>query len=205
MRRPILAIAPVCVVTLAGSAQGATVFFDNFNAENGGVGVLNYNGFANWTVTRQSVDLIGNGFFDFFPGNGLYVDLDGSTGSAGRMESVGINLAAGTYEFSFDLAGSQRGDAPFNTVNLGIELGVLSDTIMLASAVPFTSYSYLFTINAATTVNIVFDHLGGDNIGLLLDNVRIATADPVIPAPLASLLAGAGLFGAMGVRRRAYR
>ena len=56
------------------SANAGVIFSDNFNAENGGTGVLNYNSFNNWTVTDGTVDLIGNGFFDFYPGNGLYVD-----------------------------------------------------------------------------------------------------------------------------------
>jgi hypothetical protein len=198
MRTTMLVLAPICLAAAGGHSVAATVFFDDFNAENGGTGVLNYNGFANWTVTRQSVDLIGNGFFDFFPGNGLYVDLDGSSGSAGRIESIALNLGAGSYEFSFDLAGSQRPGGP-NTVDLSIEVGVLADTITLDAFDTLSSYTYFFTLNSAMTVNIVFDHLGGDNIGLILDNVHLQ----VIPTPLASLIAGAGLFGVVGVRRRA--
>lgn len=40
-------------------------------------GALAYCGFQNWKV-EGSVDLLGNGFFDLLPGNGLYVDLVGS-------------------------------------------------------------------------------------------------------------------------------
>jgi hypothetical protein len=43
--------------------------------------------FANWVIGRGTVDLIGNGYFDYFPGYGLYVDLDGSNFQASRMES----------------------------------------------------------------------------------------------------------------------
>ena len=78
-------VAAGSVATLAlafGSidrAQAATFSFsDNFNAENGTVAALGYNSFANWNVTTNDVDLIGNGSFDFFPGNGLYVDLNGA-------------------------------------------------------------------------------------------------------------------------------
>lgn len=197
MRTTMLVLAPICLAAAGGHSVAATVFFDDFNSENGGSGALNYNGFANWTVTRQSVDLIGNGFFDFFPGNGLYVDLDGSSGSAGRIESIALNLSAGSYAFSFDLAGSQRPGGP-NTVDLGLEIGVLADTITLNSNDAFSTYTYFFSLNSATSVNIVFDHMGGDNIGLILDNVLLQT----IPTPVASLIAGAGLFGVMGVRRR---
>lgn len=42
-------------------------------------GELNYTGFANWDVIQNTVDLCGNGFFDLLPGNGLYVDMNGTT------------------------------------------------------------------------------------------------------------------------------
>lgn len=107
---------------------------DNFNGENGGVGVLNYGGFANWTVGSGTVDLIGNGFFDFYPGNGLYVDLYGSTSDAGVLTSMALNLGPGTYTLQFVLAGSTRGDT--NSVN--VSLGALfNETFTLASSDPF--------------------------------------------------------------------
>ena len=46
---------------------------------------LNYNSFSQFSVTNGTVDLIGNGFFDFYPSQGRYVDLDGSTGNAGLL------------------------------------------------------------------------------------------------------------------------
>ena len=68
-------------------AQAATFSFtDNFSSENGGVAQLAYTGFANWNVTAADVDLIGNGNFDFFPGNNLYVDLNGSAPGQIRSE-----------------------------------------------------------------------------------------------------------------------
>ena len=50
---------------MAGSSQAAILLTDNFDGENGGVGSLNYNSFANWNVTGGTVDLIGNGYFEF--------------------------------------------------------------------------------------------------------------------------------------------
>lgn len=172
-------------------ANANVVFSDNFNSENGGVGVLNYTGFANWTVSGGAVDLIGNGFFDFFPANGLYVDLDGSQNNAGIMTS--ILVAPGKYIFSFDLAGSQRGDT--NTVN--VSFGDYAEAITLASSVPFTTYTKTVNVTALSNT-IVFDHAGGDNIGLLLDNVSVST----VPLPSALVLLGSGLVGLMGLRRR---
>jgi len=115
----------LCVLILilgAGSTVSATpIFVDNFNTENEGVGVLDYSGFDNWTVTDGTVDLIGNGFYDYFPSNGLYVDMDGSTNNAGLMTS-NFSLGAGEYILQFDLAGNQRlpaRDAVWVQVDLG--------------------------------------------------------------------------------------
>ena len=38
------------------SAQAVTLISDNFDLENGGVGTLNYTGFANWNVFDGSND-----------------------------------------------------------------------------------------------------------------------------------------------------
>ncbi|MEZ5560441.1 MAG: hypothetical protein R3E86_18090 [Pseudomonadales bacterium] len=65
------AMVAIAAISLAGAANAAIIFSDNFDGENGGVGALNYNSFAHWTVLDGTVDLIGNGFFDFLPGNGL--------------------------------------------------------------------------------------------------------------------------------------
>jgi hypothetical protein len=173
---------------IPGSAT--VVFSDDFNSENGGGSALNYSSFANWTVTSGTVDLIGNGFYDFFPANVLYVDLDGSTMQAGRMETK-TSFGPGSYVLSFDLAGSQRGNP--NTVN--VYFGGLVDSITLEYTVPFTTYTYNVTL--AAPGSIVFDHLGGDYEGLLLDNVVVQ----VVPLPPTLLLLGSGLLGLVSWRR----
>ena len=87
MRR-MFGLLVVLIGLAAGRVDAAVIFSDNFDGENGGVGALNYTGFANFSVSNGLVDLIGNGFFDFLPGNGLYVDLDGSTSDAGVLTKV---------------------------------------------------------------------------------------------------------------------
>lgn len=192
----------VCAVVVAGllatQAMAATVVFsDDFNAANGGVGVLNYNGFAQWTVSGGTVDLIGNGYFDFLPGNGLYVDMDGSTGNAGKMTSVNIALASGLYELSFDLAGNHRNGAQ-ETVIVEVNLGsLLSENFSLAMNDPFTTFTRQFSVAVPTIVNLSFEGVGGDNIGMLLDNVAVT----VVPLPAAAW-AGLSLIGGIAVRRR---
>ena len=167
-----ITLAMVCAAALAtfGSARAATVFSDNFNTENGGVGQLNYANFANWNVTSGSVDLLGNGFFDFIPGNGLYVDMDGSTNQAGTIVSKRV-FAPGDYTLSFDLAGSERG--PEGTVT--VQFGSLNQTIDLSSNTAFTLETFNVTIADPGQVAISFASDTPGDEGALLDNISLTT------------------------------
>lgn len=202
MKYPVrnLIIAAALACASAGAAQAAPVFSDNFNAENAGVGALNYSGFANWNVTAGSVDLIGNGYFDFLPGNGLYVDMNGSTGQGGTISTRTI-FAPGAYTVSFDFAGSHRGPNGIVTV----ALGDLSQVINLGSAAGFTSFSYNVNVATAGALNLSFaSGIPGGNVGGLLDNVTVSTRQPgTVPEPAALLLLGSGLVALGWARRRA--
>ena len=134
------------------------------------VGAYNFNGFSNWNVTRGLVNLFGNGYQDYFPAHGLYVDLDGGTYSRGRLESkTTFNLTPGQYQLQFDLAASQRGDANSVTVSLGT---LYQETFTLAGNQPFGTITRTIRVSAAASATLVFDHTAG-NSGLLLDNVQL--------------------------------
>lgn len=202
--RPILVLLSISLAMASPSFAGVIVF-DDFNSENGGVGQLNYSGFANWTVTGGTVDLIGNGFFDFLPGNGLYIDMDGSTGNAGLMTST-FSLPAGTYTLEYDVAGSHRGST--DSMNVAVEFGSFSHTVTLPSAAPFTHEVWLVTVSEPFVASLSFEGVGGDNVGLLLDNVKISSGSappPSVPEPATLLLLGAGLAGVGGVAWRRQR
>jgi hypothetical protein len=173
MKRLVSALCGLLALTLVGQSNATTIFSDDFNSENGGIGVFNYNFFANWSVSGGTVDLIGSpGFFDFFPQNGLYVDLDGTSFQTGTLTSIGIPVAPGNYMLSFLLAGSQRGDV--NTVQVNVSGGLASSTYTLASNVPLTLQTMPFTVLAPTTINLSFHNEGiSNNIGLILDNVTL--------------------------------
>ena len=132
------AFAAVATLALGSAAQAAPIYADNFNANAVGLNIAP----AGWTVAGGTVDLIGNGFADFLPGNGVYVDLDGSTSQAGLLASPTLNLTGGvTYTATFDLAGSHRGSTETGTVTFGSA----SLAYSLASAAGFAGLSLSFT------------------------------------------------------------
>ena len=178
----------------AGSVQAATLtsFNDDFNSETLG---LNYNGFANWNVSNGTVDLIGTpGAFPLCGGSKC-VDLDGSTSNAGDLQTKD-DFAVGTYELSFRLAGNQRRTSANDGVL--VTFGDLSESFSKAAFDPFELITRIVTLGS--TDFLTFSHAGGDNIGLLLDDVQISA----VPLPAALPLYGAGmaLLGFLGWRRK---
>lgn len=191
----------VCLICtlLTNQGIGNVIFFDDFNSENGGNYQLNYSSFSNWSVTEGTVDLIGVGSpWNWFPSNGLYVDMDGSTGNAGKMISTAtLDLQPGFYLLSFDLAGNQRNTSP-EEVAVEVNMGnLLAKTYNMNRDDPFQTFSESFYVNSLTSVSLSFEGLGGDNVGMLLDNVKLSC----IPAPGAILLGSIGI-GLVGYLRR---
>jgi hypothetical protein len=182
---------------VCANAYASIIFQDNFNAENGGTGALNYNSFANWAVSQGTVDLIGGiNFFDFYPGNGLYVDLDGSTSAAGLFETQSsFLLQPGAYTLEFLLGGSQRGDTNLVTVALG---SLYNDTFTVNSSDPLALRTIPINVATPTSAILSFQNAGGDNVGAILDNVKIST----IPEPASLSLFGLGILGLFGLRRK---
>jgi hypothetical protein len=161
-----------------GAANAQTILLsDNFNTEYGGFAQLNYNNFINWNV-NGNVDLIGNGNNDFLPGNGLYVDMNGTPGPGELVSKQDFSLLPGiTYTLAFDLAGSQRGFEDTVDVSIG---NAYSSSFSLASSTPFVLETIPITVATPTSVNLSFQSLAGDNadIGLLLDNVSLVQNSP---------------------------
>lgn len=177
------------LLALPLSSQATTVFSDDFESDTTATNQTTFNG--GWSVLSGSVDLIGNGFFDFIPGNGKYVDLDGSSSLAGGFDKQ-VSLAASTkYTLSFDLAGSQRGD----TNMVDVFFGTTSANYTLNSSDPFSTYTLSFITNGAADYQIFFKNNGGDNIGALLDNVKVDVSAVPLPAALPLLTTALGLFG----------
>ena len=195
-----LAAAMFCAAFSAMGAS-ASVLPNDFDSENGGTGVLNYAGFANFTVATGSVDLIGNGYFDSFTGNGLYVDLAGSTGAFGAVKT-NTTYAAGSYLVTLGLGGTI-----YNGITDGamVSWGTGSADFILPGLAAST-YTFQVTLSSPTQFTIADDGLSGNaNIGATLFGLSVEPANSQIPAPepLTLSLFGAGLLGAGVMRRRA--
>jgi len=156
-------------------------------------GKLDYNAFINWTVEGGHVDLIGPGLFDLLPGNGLYVDLAGSSTPAyGTLTSRStFALTAGdSYRLAVDLAGNQRLDAQPYSVRLRVyymngsnQVDLLNQTVVINDYLqPFQTYAFSFVAPAAVNATITIQEVGEPDqtgrppvdqfFGLLLDNVK---------------------------------
>jgi hypothetical protein len=198
----IAATAFLAAATVSQASYAGVVLSDNFDTAVPGPDQLNWSGDTHFNSTSPpgSVDLIGTGgIFDFLPGHGAYVDLDGSSGSgndpAGQITSI-LSFAAGTYTIAFDLAGNQRGAASQETV---VSLGGFSQAITLASGLGFATHTYTFT--TATGGNLKFTETGpSDQQGNLLDNI-VLTAVPE-PSTWAMMILGFFGVGFMAYRRK---
>ncbi len=184
----------------ATSANAAGVFSDNFDSY---AYQLNWVPPSSvWTVSTGSVDLIGETtsgtYFDFYPGNGGYVDLDGSTGAAGTLQTA-QSFGPGTYTLSFDLGGNALGNPAATTT---ITLGNWSMSLTLASGSLYQPYTSTFTTTGGN-LSFADDIAGNQNIGNILDNVALSSASGVPEASTWAMMAlGFAGLGFAGFRAR---
>jgi len=172
-------------------ANATILLSDNFNREDQRNPVLCFTAacshLGNWDVKKGSVDLIGvNSAFDFQPGHGLYIDLDGSGTGPGKLVSKKVfSLQPGNYTLLYDLAGSFRGDTNKVIVSLG---NLYNESFTLPSNSPFQTIKRNINVPTATNASLVFDHFDispptFDTFGLLLDNVKLYSSDPRVKNP----------------------
>jgi len=178
-----------------GTAHAVTSFSSNFE-EDLGPSVLNYNGFTNWDVTVQSVDLIHEPGFGILCQDTMCLDTNGSTGHGGTVTTK-VSFDPGTYLVKFDISGNQRGGA---TDSLSLIFGSLIDTFFKDSADPFETITRIVTIGVSSTLSFAAPGTDTDNIGIILDNVSVSAVP--LPAALPLFATAVGGMGLLGWRRR---
>lgn len=160
-------------------------------------GVSNWAGWINWDVIQGVVDVLGNGFYDVLPGNGLYMDLRGSPVIGGNYDTPIIrsknafSLNSGhVYRVSLDLAANQVVDRS-DTVTLRVLAGavvVLTQTISLPDYTqPIHTYAFSFTAPSDMSVKIEISQsnntgtdLSETQAGVLLMRVRLEDTTDII-------------------------
>ena len=206
-KRALISILSFFFISCVQGVQAAPVvlFTDDFESEAVTIltSHLNYSAFENWNVVDGAVDLIYSPNFGIeCAGTGRWcVDLDGTTNNAGRLESRSVfTLSPGiTYTLTFDISGNQR-NAGTDSMTFGLTDGatdIFSDTIIKAGTDPFETVTRYVTVASATNAVLFFDHAGGDQFGMILDNVTLTA----IPVPAAIWLFGSGLLGLVVVSR----
>lgn len=203
MRKLITIAAATAALALGAPVQATTVLSDTFDSYALGTSVTSLG--TTWTVTGPGdVDVIGDGYFDFLPNNGRYIDLGGSNGALGTLRSV-QTFAAGNYVLSFSLAGTQRVAADTTLISLGN----WSTSIALPTMAGFSTYSFSFATNGGqlsfgeSLQSAPSFYTPGQlaNTGNLLDNVVLSTAAVPEPSTWALMIAGFAVVG-FGLRRR---
>lgn len=186
-------LAAAALVAVATGANAGVVFSDNFDSDTQGLDKTP----TGWALTGTGdVDIIGaGGAFDLIPGNGNYVDLDGSDGFAGHLSTTLSGTAAGTYTATFELGGNHR-DGTTDLVT--VTFGGTTEVISVGPTSPFT-IGTITTTSAGGDLTLGF-HDGRDgNVGALLDDVSVSA----VPEPTNVALMMAGLLGlGFAARRR---
>lgn len=196
MIRSVLAAATLSIA-LAGAAQAATVVFsDNFDTETAGTNAT----LTNWDITAGSIDVIPVGPNFNWYGPGQYVDLNGSTRQAGRIETTNpLALVVGkAYTISFDY-GNNKNSNGVEQLTFGIDGKTW--VIDIPGAIPSLisiAQNFVYAGGSATLFFADTGNTPGDNGGPILDNVAVST----VPLPAGGLLLLAGLGGLAALRRR---
>jgi hypothetical protein len=198
------------VLVLAGTSLAApTVLFeDDFDNQTPGLNATP----SEWAVFGGQVDIVGAGsqgtLADVLPGNGYYIDLDGSAGAAGWLVSnQGFTFASGVlYTVTFSLAGNNAvsGASGTDEVMFGLSGVGGMQSWQVQQGDPFQTVSYDF-LGDGTVQSLVFCNSDGfynasgdrDWAGPKIDNVVLTEHTPCAPTPGAVLLGnlGAGLVG----------
>jgi hypothetical protein len=194
-------------VALVSPAKATIYLSENFDNVAQGLNASNVG--SNFTVTNGAVDVIGAGSFDFYPGNGNYIDLDGSMTLLGTIGSV--SFGPGSYHLTFDV-GSYTYQGQYITEQIRVSLGDFSATftpLVDSSWTPGAPFQHVvldFTTTIAGSLTFAaYNPVNpgqGTNVGPILDNIVLASAVPEASTWAMMILGFAGI-GFFAYRRKA--
>lgn len=165
-----------------------------------------------WTV-YGNVDVVANGTYNLTCPSNNCLDLDGSSSTAGTIESSMFSFLAGdVLRFQFDVSGNQRGGMdtffaylyfsgsltisslesqadgavewlPSGTFNNGLALVPAQNSGQLATGYPWTTWYAEFTLDHDADIGIGFSTTSADNVGPLIDNILLTRTPATAAVP----------------------
>jgi hypothetical protein len=190
-------------VAAATSALSAPLFIDNFDSEPFSLN----SALTNWTIVNGSIDVIGPGFYDFYPGNGRYLDMNGTTSQGGTIVTNStFNIVAGQkYKLSFNHGTNLYSQGSPEQLNFAV--GTNASSLAITNTIPgittgLLTFNWIFTAGTTQAASILFADGGvsnTDNGGPILDNVSLSPI-PVPPA-LPLFLIGVAAVGVTANRK----
>jgi hypothetical protein len=216
-----LAVLAASVTSAPLFALTTTSFSEDFSSATQGLTQFAAGQF--YTIGGTNIDVISgssDGYLDAghqnpAPSQANVVDMGGTGGlSLGELQTE-VDLAAGTYVLSVEIAGSQRAGYDPNGTLTGVNVGTTgtpaTDTLV-ASSIKQSAYAsaetktYSFTSSGAP-VYVTFSLLGTDNsnVGSLLERVSIEKGSLTpTPEPNTLLMLGSGFAALAGLARRKF-
>ena len=156
-------------------------------------GESDYSSFLNWSVVSGQVNLLGNGFEDFLPGNGLYVQLAENNKPA-TIETIDTFLLnpGDSYQISFSLGGNNELYTPDASqtvqvfvVDVNSGQDIFQHTVAVDWNAGFQTFTFNFTAQYAASVRLGFVQqvaagFTGNFAGNLLDNITFSDASTLV-------------------------
>lgn len=196
---------------LAHATPAVVLFEDNFGAETPGLNAS----LSKWNILDGSVDVLQAfpGISCYSAGNGICLDLDGSTSDAVTMVSKQtFNLFnGGSYSLSYVFSGNQRAGTASDSWSIGVADAATNmvfasiNWVDVAYDLPFQVWDQLLPIGSPVPIRLYISHAGGDNVGVILDQVAFkceGTCSGSVPEPAVLALLSIGLAGIGFARKR---